>query len=169
MDIIVLEKDFKITPQPLVAALGQFDGLHLAHQSLVVATVERARECGWKSALFTFDPHPDFILKKRSEDTYLTPLDQKTDILKTLGVDFLIVIKFDQDTANLSHKDFINKYLLPMGVREVVVGFDFRYGFKGAGNIETFASMLYPRLNIAMKSWDLPLFENFWPTEMSRK
>ena len=68
--------------EEVVATIGQFDGLHLAHLKLIEKTKKIAREKKLKSAIFTFNPHPDFVLKKDLSNTYVTPLQQKTKLLE---------------------------------------------------------------------------------------
>lgn len=140
MVIIRLSKDLSTHPQlneSLIVALGQFDGLHEAHQVLIKKAVALAREKKSKSAVVSFDPHPDIILKKQTDLSYLTPLDKKCAFIANLGVDYLMIVEFDEDVARLSHQEFVKSYLLALGVRGVVVGFDYRYGYKGLGNSQT--------------------------------
>ena len=132
MVIIRLSKDLSTHPQlneSLIVALGQFDGLHEAHQVLIKKAVALAREKNCKSAVVSFDPHPDIILKKQTDLSYLTPLDKKCAFIANLGVDYLMIVEFDEDVARLSHQEFVKSYLLALGVRGVVVGFDYRYGY----------------------------------------
>ncbi len=125
----------------LVATIGQFDGLHVAHLYLIEKTKEIAKEKGLKSCLITFDPHPDFILKKTKELTYVTPLNQKEVLLNKLDIDYLLVIRFDKDVASMSPIDFVNKILVANNVKEVVVGFDFGFGYKAAGKAKDINSL----------------------------
>ncbi|HHU23470.1 MAG: riboflavin biosynthesis protein RibF [Bacilli bacterium] len=143
MVIIRLSKDSSTNPKiniPLIAALGQFDGLHEAHQVLIKKAVALAKERNLKSAVISFDPHPDIILKKQTDPSYLTPLDKKSTFIENLGVDYLLIVEFDEEVARLSHQDFVKSYLLALKVKGIVVGFDYRYGFKGLGNCQTLTS-----------------------------
>ena len=71
----------------LVVAVGQFDGFHLAHMELLNKVKIRAHEINAKTALITFDPHPDFVLKKNLDLTYISPLvDKAKDLLMSLGI-----------------------------------------------------------------------------------
>ncbi len=119
--------------EPIIATIGQFDGIHLAHMALIKKTQELARSKNLKSAVFTFDPHPDFILKREIVNTYITPLNDKKAILENLAIDYLIIIEFNQEIANMSPKDFVNNILVANMVKEVVVGFDFSFGKGGIG------------------------------------
>lgn len=124
----------------LVVAIGQFDGVHIAHQQLIKRVKTIANEKKLKSGIITFHPHPDFILKKRNQDTYLTPLKEKIDVIKQFDVDYLFVIDFNEEIAKMSPREFVGTYLLGLGVKVVVCGYDFRYGARGAGNANTLKS-----------------------------
>lgn len=121
---------------PVVATIGQFDGLHIAHLELIKKMLSIAKKKNLKSAIFTFDPHPDFILKKDLSNTYVTPLNNKIKMLESLEIDYLFVIEFDERVASIEPKDFIDKYLMSNHVVELVVGFDFTFGFCGKGKAE---------------------------------
>lgn len=122
--------------EDVVATVGQFDGVHLAHLKLIEKTIEIAKSNNLKSAMFTFDPHPDFVLKKDLTNTYVTVIDEKINILKHLGLDYLVIIEFTMDVAKMSPSDFVNLILVNNCVKEVVVGFDFKYGYKGSGKAD---------------------------------
>lgn len=134
MEIIHFSSDHTFDLGPLVVALGEFDGLHVAHQALIQKTIDLSKSIGAKSAVLTFDPHPDFILKRRSYLGYLTPLNVKIQILENLGVDYLIIVPFTLELSQLSPAEFENQILRHLEIVHLIVGFDFRYGFKGAGN-----------------------------------
>ncbi len=121
----------------IILAAGQFDGLHKAHIKLIKKTIEVSKKHDCSSAVMTFDPHPDYFLNKREKLGYITPLDRKVFLLESLGIDYLIVIKFDQQLCNMSYQDFEKKILGKFNIIQIVAGFDFRYGYKGLGNTET--------------------------------
>ncbi len=134
MDVIYLEfENYKKNNIPVVATIGQFDGLHVAHLSLINNTIDIAKNKNLKSAIFTFDPHPDFVLKKDLTNTYVTPINEKIKLLANLGLDFMFIIKFDLDIAGIESIDFVNNILVNNNVKEVVVGFDFCFGKYGKG------------------------------------
>ena len=117
----------------LVCAIGQFDGLHVAHLKLVEETLRIGKEKNLKTGLITFDPHPDFILNKQNNKTYLTPLENKIKLIESLNLDYLIIINFTIEVASLDPSIFVNKYLTSLGVKEIVCGFDFKFGKFGKG------------------------------------
>ncbi|HBP25843.1 MAG TPA: bifunctional riboflavin kinase/FMN adenylyltransferase [Acholeplasmatales bacterium] len=139
MEIIRFENNQTYALGALVVALGEFDGLHVAHQALIQKTIDLSKSIGAKSAVLTFDPHPDFILRRRSYLGYLTPLNVKIQILEELGVDYLIIVPFTLELSKQSPTEFENQILKQFEIVHLIVGFDFRYGFKGAGNAASLA------------------------------
>ncbi len=77
-------------------AIGNFDGVHLGHQAVIGAAVERARALGVASSVLTFEPHPRMLFKPDSEPFRLTPLRPKAHAIEELGVEILIVLAFDR-------------------------------------------------------------------------
>ena len=120
----------------LVIAIGQFDGLHIAHKELVRLTLESAKLNNYKSAIITFDPHPDYVLGKEDKNLRVMTIEEKAKMLENLGIDFLIIIKFDKSVYSLTPKQFIVDYLFTINVKEVVVGSDFIFGKNGSGTGE---------------------------------
>lgn len=123
-------------PAQSVATIGTFDGVHRGHQVLIQETIQRSKQLGVASILITFDPHPRAVLKGATDWAYLTPLKEKIDVLKTMGLDRLYIIHFTPEVAALTPRDFIETFLLPLHIRHYVVGFDFRFGHKASGRPE---------------------------------
>lgn len=122
--------DHKIT-----ACIGFFDGLHRGHQVLINETIRIAKETGTESALITFSPDPWTVINNKSKVNHITPIKDKVRIAEELGLDHFITVHFDSDTAKLSPQEFIEKVLLRINVKHLVVGADFRFGHKGAGDV----------------------------------
>ncbi len=116
------------------AAIGFFDGVHLAHQALIKRMIAIADERGLKKAVITFDKHPKHVLLD-IEYYYLTPFDEKMNKLKTFGVDVIYLIEFDKQKAALDPLVFIEQYLKPLEC--LVCGFDFTFGLRARGNVDT--------------------------------
>jgi len=134
----------------IVLALGYFDGLHLAHQNLIIKTLEVAKEHNYRSGLMTFQPNPKYFLGKQKIESLLTPHHMKINLLDKMGVDYLFVVKFDAAVAKLTHKQFIEKFILPLDTKHVVTGFDFLYGHKGKGNVNSLLEDGNKQFNITM-------------------
>lgn len=130
-DFMTLQK----ASHEITACIGFFDGLHLGHQALIRKVIAIAKETGTESALITFSPDPWTVLNKRSKVNHITPIKDKLQIAKDLGLDHFITIHFDETTMALSPQEFIEKVLLRINVKHLVVGADFRFGHKGAGDV----------------------------------
>jgi len=121
-------------PYP-VLTLGNFDGVHLGHQALFRRVKERAQEKRGTSMVMTFWPHPMRVLKKDADLPLITVYDQKMELLQAQGIDVVICLDFTPELAAVPPRDFVKTYLVDrIGVKEVIIGYDFRFGAKGAGN-----------------------------------
>jgi riboflavin kinase/FMN adenylyltransferase len=117
-----------------VAAIGFFDGVHLAHKELINKTIEIGNKKNLKKAVITFDVHPKSVLFGL-DYYYITPLERKIEIIKQFDIDFLYIIEFNKDKAQLKPHEFIDFYL--QGLNTIVCGFDFKFGVRGSGNLKT--------------------------------
>ena len=130
----------KHPPAKLVATIGSFDGLHRGHQVLLQETIKFAELEGAESALITFDPHPRAVLTGAKDWAYMTPLQEKIEVLKTFGIKRLYIIHFTPEVSALTPQDFIELFLTPLHIQHYVVGFDFRFGHKACGRPEDLIS-----------------------------
>ncbi|WP_025690242.1 bifunctional riboflavin kinase/FAD synthetase [Paenibacillus zanthoxyli] len=122
--------------QPQIAVLGQFDGLHRGHASVISSAVALARTEGVPAAVITFYPHPKDVMGKGEYEGYLTPPRDKQELLAEMGVDILYVIEFNEQLSQVSPEDFVSVMLLPLRITTAIVGFDFRFGYMGEGDAE---------------------------------
>lgn len=120
----------------LSACIGYFDGLHKGHMQLVNKAIQNAKENNCLSCLITFDPDPVVIVKNLDFRKHLTPLERKLDIAKNTGIDVVVVLNMTKEMSMLDPKDFINSILVALNIEYLVCGYDFRFGFKGAGDTE---------------------------------
>lgn len=127
--------------QPQVAALGQFDGLHRGHASVIKSAVALARQKGVTAAVITFHPHPKDVMGKGNYDGYLTPPLDKQELLVEMGVDILYIIEFNEQLSRVSPQNFVSGMLLPLQIVTAVIGFDFRFGYKGEGDAEMLSEL----------------------------
>lgn len=122
---------------PYSLALGFFDGVHRGHQKVINAAKDTAQRTNTKLAVMTFDPHPSLVLGGRKEAIfYITPLQQKIEILEKLGVDTLFVVRFTSDFAKLSPENFVQLFVRDLNVVHVTAGFDYTFGSRGCGNMD---------------------------------
>lgn len=124
-----------------VAAIGFFDGIHKGHQKVIKTAVTKAKESNMESAVITFHPHPSVVLKKeKAHVQYITPIQEKQEILQQMNVDRLYIITFSKELASLSPQKFIDHFIIGLNVQHLVAGFDFTYGHKGEGNMDNIHS-----------------------------
>ncbi|HLJ62669.1 MAG TPA: bifunctional riboflavin kinase/FAD synthetase [Stellaceae bacterium] len=117
-----------------VVAIGNFDGVHRGHQAVIGMAGTRARALGAPHAVLTFEPHPRRLFKPDEPPFRLTPFRAKARAIEALGVDLLFALHFDHAFARASAESFIHEVLIKgLGVREVVVGYDFVFGNRRRG------------------------------------
>jgi riboflavin kinase/FMN adenylyltransferase len=118
-----------------VVALGNFDGVHLGHQAVVRRAVEEGSRRGAKVVAATFDPHPRAVLAPGSEPRLLTTLEMRREELLGHGVDEVWAIRFDEALSRKSPEEFVRDVLVgEIGASAVVVGENFRFGHRAAGD-----------------------------------
>lgn len=118
-------------------AIGFFDGVHSGHQAVIQEALHKGKAQNIKTAVMTFDPHPSLVLGGRKEQVfYITPLEQKLDILKELQVDAVFVVRFTSDFAKLTPAQFVDAFIIQSNVKHVTAGFDFTFGAFGKGTME---------------------------------
>lgn len=135
--------------RPQVLAIGQFDGLHLGHASVIESAVRLATELGLPAAVMTFHPHPKEVMKKGDYDGYLTPPQEKERILREMGMDYVYMVEFNDSFSRVSPQNFVCGMLLPLQVHTAVVGFDFRYGYRGEGHAGMLRELSENSLNVS--------------------
>jgi riboflavin kinase / FMN adenylyltransferase len=119
-----------------VVALGNFDGVHLGHQAVLRRAVEVGRERGLRVVAATFHPHPRAVLVPGSEPRLLTTLDLRREALLRYGAEELRVIRFDEALSRKTPEEFVGDVLVgEIGAAAVVVGENFRFGHKAAGDV----------------------------------
>ena len=135
MEIIRYSKNIILPKKKRYIALGVFDGVHLGHQKLIKLTVDKARKNNGISMVVTFDPHPDIIINPESNVFLLTTLEERISLIKDLGVDVFLIIKFNKVMSKMPPEDFISKILVDsLQAKELFVGFNYKFGFQGKGN-----------------------------------
>jgi riboflavin kinase/FMN adenylyltransferase len=125
-----------------IVTIGNFDGVHLGHQAILRAAWESAGQLGGMSVALTFFPHPAKLLRPGHAPQLLMTLDQRLDAIEQLEIDATLVLRFDEQLARLSPRDFVEKYLKQtLRTWTVVHGENFRFGHKGAGDASTLYEM----------------------------
>lgn len=122
--------------------IGNFDGVHRGHKRLIHRVTEIARERGLVPTLLTFDPHPTRIVAPERAPRLLTTLDERERLARTEGIELIDVLPFSAETARLSPEEFVKNIVVDrLSARAVVVGHNFRFGHKAAGNDETLRTL----------------------------
>ncbi len=114
--------------------IGMFDGVHLAHQSIIKEVVRKAKASEGTSIVLTFSLHPSKILKKWPTASLITSLAHRIDLIKRLGVDICLLLDFNKEFSRMPAKDFIKHILIDViGINYLAVGQGFRFGKDRAG------------------------------------
>lgn len=116
-------------PRDLILVLGYFDGVHLGHQALI----KRAKESSENIALLTFDNNFRSLLNHQRV-SLLTPLSDKVEYFKQLGVKYFIILEFNEIIKNKTKEEFIEEVLKPINPLKIIIGEDYSFGFNGSGN-----------------------------------
>lgn len=120
-----------------MTTIGTFDGVHLGHRKILERLTNNAKKTGLKSTVLTFFPHPRMVLQKDVDIKLLNTLEEKTQILETLGLDYLIVHPFTKEFSRLSATDFVNDILVNgLKTKKIIIGYDHRFGRNRNANIQ---------------------------------
>jgi riboflavin kinase/FMN adenylyltransferase len=122
-----------IPERGISAALGYFEGMHLAHRAIIQET----EKSGMVRAVISFSPSPRSYFHKEAENETLLSYDDRIDAFDKLGLDYVFIHVFDEDFASMSPEAFVQNCLYDYGIREVSVGFNFTFGKNASGNAET--------------------------------
>lgn len=134
--------------RPQVLAIGDFDGVHQGHQEVIKRAVHTGHELGIPAAIMTFHPHPREVMGHGVYTQLLTPLSCKQRLLSGLGVDASYCVDFDERFMRVTPEEFVEHMLIPLQVNTVYVGFDFKFGHKGAGTPDTLCELARGRFAV---------------------
>ncbi len=129
----------------LSLTIGNFDGVHLAHQKIIEKTQEIAQKNNLSSALLTFEPHPISFLNKNkndfNQDFRITNLANKINLLKKYSLDYIIILPFNNKLSSIEANNFIEEILInKFNVKSLIIGYDFTFGKGREGNFKTLES-----------------------------
>lgn len=137
---------------PSVVAIGNFDGVHAGHRQILRRVVELARAKACTPAVLTFDPHPARVLAPDRAPKLLMTIDQRLRSMEAEGIEAVLLLPFSLDFAKLTPEQFADAVLAKtLRTRMVLVGEDFRFGYKQSGNIDTLR-MLGERLGFELEA-----------------
>ena len=123
--------------EPSVVTVGNFDGVHRGHRHLLERVALRAKDKGLRSVVLSFYPHPLKILSPAQSPCELTSIQERASLILEQGVEQIVFIRFDRRFSKLSAEEFIREILCSrLKCRHLVVGYDWRFGYKREGEIE---------------------------------
>lgn len=131
MEVIELDKREPLKEKNLSLLLGNFDGVHLGHQELIF---EAKMKGEGKIAVLLFSESPSRFIENGKNHKELTPLDKKISIFQSQGIDIAYILRSERSLFSLSPEDFIRKILQPLNPSLIVVGEDYRFGYRAEGN-----------------------------------
>jgi riboflavin kinase/FMN adenylyltransferase len=140
-NLLKLNPSLPDKPEGVALTIGNFDGVHRGHQAMLARLREVARERGLPAAVMTFEPHPREFFTPDQAPTRLTSLREKLELLERQGVDFVFLCRFGREFASLTADEFMSRVLhKQVRAQWVLVGDDFRFGAKRAGDFELLKS-----------------------------
>lgn len=135
--------------KPTVIGLGNFDGIHKGHMELMNEVIEKSKSSGLESSVILFNIHTEIIINNKSNQSQLTSLEDKMEILQEIGIDNVFVINFSSDLRTMSANDFVEKILIGLcNAKAIVVGKDYTFGYKASGNVEILRSLAKDKYEI---------------------
>ena len=140
--------------QEYVAAIGNFDGIHQGHREVIRKAVKIAKEMNLKPSVMCFDIVPKQLINNIDNYYVLKSFEQKCQILKSLGVEVIFLIKFDDKLKNMSPDEFVKKMIIENNISYLVCGFDFSFGKNKEGNLNflqkfnEFKTIILPRFDM---------------------
>ncbi len=141
--------------------VGNFDGVHLGHHMLFAEVVSRAYRKQGTSVVVTFDPHPLQVIRPDIGIKLISTYEQKAELISLAGIDVLVVIPFTKEFAGTSAEAFVDEVLVKtIGVKELVVGYDYAFGKGRQGNIE------YLKEQGKQKGFPVTVVEPYYVDEM---
>jgi riboflavin kinase/FMN adenylyltransferase len=122
---------------PTVAAIGNFDGVHLGHREILSGAIQEARERGARALAITFAPHPEQFLRPEVAPKLLTPIPERLRLLSATGVDAVLVLAFDAALANMRAEEFVQRVLVDaLPVCSLHDGGNFRFGYHAEAGVK---------------------------------
>jgi len=127
--------------RPVALTIGNFDGVHLGHRAMIERVIAHARSNAMESCVMTFEPHPREFFAPDQAPARLTSLREKLELLAGIGIDKVLVCRFDFDFARVEAQAFVERLVVgALGARYVLVGDDFRFGARRLGDFDTLSA-----------------------------
>ena len=143
-------RNSNIEQLPCVVTIGNFDGVHLGHQTLLTEVKKRAHDLKLESAVITFEPNPKDYFSQNKPQTRISSLREKIELFNEIKIDRVHIIKFNQEFSKVTANEFISVLIKQLKVKEIVVGEDFCFGRGREGGIKQLSARSM-KLNIKNK------------------
>jgi len=128
--------EFPAPSSPVVATIGNFDGVHLGHHGVIAEVIARARFLGGQSLAITFNPHPARVLRPEHPQPLITPLERKLELLAATGIDACLMLPFTDQLRHMHPREFVTRILIDrVHVTEVHEGENFRFGYHAEAGV----------------------------------
>jgi riboflavin kinase/FMN adenylyltransferase len=127
---------------PSALSIGNFDGVHFGHRRILRRVKEIAVARGWKPSVLTFDPHPTRVVAPARTPPLLTSPDRRAALMREEGIEQVLILPFTHEVAMLTPEEFVEQLLVKaLGARAVLVGDNFHFGHRQAGNVAVLAEL----------------------------
>jgi riboflavin kinase/FMN adenylyltransferase len=129
---------------PVAATIGNFDGVHLGHQAMIQTLKDTAKTNHLKTLVMLFEPQPQEFFRGDDAPMRITSWREKVEVLRTLDVDYVLLVQFDQAFRSLTAQAFADLLKQRLNVKELVIGDDFRFGCDRAGDVTFLKNYGFP-------------------------
>jgi len=127
---------------PSALSIGNFDGVHTGHRSILRRVKQIAIERGWEPSVLMFDPHPARVVAPRRAPRLMTTPERRAELMASEGIEQALILPFSTEVAHLEPEEFARGIVVGrLGARAVLVGDNFRFGHNHAGNVETLRAL----------------------------
>ena len=127
---------------PSALTIGNFDGVHFGHRRILRQLKALAAERGWKPSVLTFDPHPTRVVAPERAPRLMMSPERRAELMQEEGIQQVLILPFTRELALLSPEDFVRRLLVDrLGARAVLVGDNFRFGHRQAGDIRVLTEL----------------------------
>jgi riboflavin kinase/FMN adenylyltransferase len=132
---VTCPKDVSGLEHGACVTIGNFDGVHIGHQRLIARVRDRGASLGLPSVVITFEPHPLRFFTGRKTPPFITLHPHRVELIRSLGIDHLLCLEFNQELASMSPEDFVRRILVEgLHTRELIIGYDYAFGKGRKGN-----------------------------------
>ncbi len=129
--------DFSLKFLNPVLTIGNYDGVHVGHRTIIEIVKGKAREISGTPMLMTFHPHPLHVLRPDKELPSITPIKEKKRLIEEAGIEVLLIVPFTREFSQVTPEAYVRDILIgKLGIKGLVVGYDFKFGKGGRGDIE---------------------------------